>query len=41
MNDASISLEAGDSWLPVETANFTLTDPDENKDTSSTENTKY
>ncbi len=36
-NDASISLEAGDSWLPVETANFTLTDPDANKDTTSTE----
>ena len=36
-NDASISLEAGDAWLPVETANFTLTDPDANKDTTSTE----
>ena len=35
--DASISLEAGDAWLPVETADFTLTDPDENKDTASTE----
>lgn len=35
--DASLSLTAGDSWLPVETANFTLTDPDENKDASSTE----
>ncbi|NWJ90451.1 hypothetical protein HX856_04380, partial [Marine Group I thaumarchaeote] len=35
--DASISLEAGDAWLPVETADFTLTDPDENKDASSTE----
>ena len=35
--DASLSLEAGDSWLPVETANFTLTDPDENKDTGSAE----
>ncbi len=35
--DASISLEAGDAWLPVETANFTLTDADENKDASSTE----
>ena len=37
MNDASISLEAGDSWLPVESANFTLTDADENKDTGATE----
>jgi len=35
--DASISLEAGDSWLPVETADFTLTDPDANKDSSTTE----
>ena len=35
--DASLSLEAGDSWLPVETADFTLTDPDANKDTGSTE----
>ena len=36
-NDASIELEAGDSWLPVETANFTLTDPDANKDTTTAE----
>ena len=36
-NDATISLEAGDAWLPVETADFTLTDPDANKDTSSAE----
>ena len=35
--DASLSLEAGDAWLPVETADFTLTDPDGNKDTTSTE----
>ena len=33
--DATISLTAGDSWLPVETADFTLTDADANKDSGS------
>jgi hypothetical protein len=33
--DASMSLTAGDSWLPVETADFTLTDADANKDSGS------
>jgi len=36
-NDATVSLEAGDAWLPVETAAFTLTDIDANKDTTSVE----
>jgi len=36
-HDATISLEAGDAWLPVETADFTLTDPDANKDTTTAE----
>mgnify|MGYP003325667059 CR=1 FL=1 len=31
----TISLTAGDSWLPVETADFTLTDADANKDSGS------
>jgi len=35
--NASIALEAGDSWLPVETADFTLTDADANKSTTTTE----
>ena len=33
--DATVSLTAGDSWLPVETADFTLTDADANKDSGS------
>ena len=33
--DATVSLSAGDSWLPVETADFTLTDADANKDSGS------
>jgi len=39
-NDATISLAAGDAWLPVETADFTLTDPDANKDTTTAETLK-
>ena len=35
--DASIALTAGDSWLPVESASFTLTDADANRDSTATE----
>jgi len=36
-NDSVVTFDAGDAWLPVETATYTITDNDMNKDTKSTE----
>jgi len=36
-NDAVATFEAGDSWLPVEDATYTITDPDLNRDSKATE----
>jgi len=35
--DATVTFDAGDSWLPVETATYTISDNDMNKDSKSTE----
>jgi hypothetical protein len=32
-HDSEVTFDAGDAWLPVETATYTITDPDMNKNT--------